>query len=416
MLLTTVLAAYAISSARRAATVQTLVDRQTSELRQTNIRHEALINASPFAIVCLDAEQRVILWNATAEALFGYRAEDVIGLPYPLLVPEDRTEFEERFQRLAAGEVLRSLPWRRRHHDGTLIDTSSSAAAFYDTDHVLLGVMFAIEDMRERNQVQNQLRQAQKMEAIGQLTGGLAHDFNNLLGIVLGNLELITDRFEKNTEVRELADAALQAGLRGAELTRRLLAFSRRQPLAPKLTQLPPVLESAATLLRRTLGEAVTLDLDVADRLWPVLIDVPQLESTLLNLCVNARDAMPEGGRLTIEASNVVLGEDTIDADLEAVPGEYVLIAVSDSGIGMPPDVVAHAFEPFFTTKGLAGTGLVSAWCMGFSSSPAAIRRSIANRCSARRFACTFRGPCNSAALLQRPKHCTPSLCRPATK
>jgi signal transduction histidine kinase len=210
------------------------------------------------------------------------------------------------------------------------------------------------------------LRQAQKMEAIGQLTGGLAHDFNNLIGIILGNLDLLAERYGLQTEERTLIDPAIQAAERGAELTRQLLAFSRRQPLAPKLTRLLPVLETTAQLLRRTLGEAITLELRVSDPLWPVLIDVSQLESALLNLSVNARDAMPNGGRLTVEASNIVIDERLVELNLEVVPGDYVLIAVSDTGCGMTAEVLAHVFEPFFTTKGNGGTGLGLSMVHGF--------------------------------------------------
>jgi PAS domain S-box-containing protein len=366
LLLTAMLTAYVVGGIRRVSVVRILVDQRTAELTQTNTKLEALIDASPYAIICLDPEERVILWNATAEQLFGYAAGEVIGRPYPLVLPEEREEFAQRFRRLAAGEVLRNLASRRRHRDGSAIDTSSSAAAFYDADGTLLGIIFAIEDTRERNLVQNQLRQAQKMEAIGQLTGGLAHDFNNLIGIVLGNLDLLAERFEAGTEEREFTDPAIQAAERGAELTRQLLAFSRRQPLAPKLTYLPPVLEATAQLLRRTLGEAITLELKVSDTLWPVLIDVSQLESALLNLSVNARDAMRDGGRLTVEATNVVIDEDAGDVVQDAVAGEYVRIAVSDTGCGMSAEVLTHVFEPFFTTKGDGGTGLGLSMVHGF--------------------------------------------------
>ncbi len=365
-LLTAVLAAYVVGGIRRETVIRTLVDRRTAELRQTNTKLEALIDASPYAIVCLDAGQRVILWNTAAGQMFGYSEEEVMGRPYPLVIPEERDEFESRFRRLASGEVLRSLPSHRRRQDGTVIDTSSSAAAFYDSAGDLLGIMFAIEDTRERTQVQNQLRQAQKMEAIGQLTGGLAHDFNNLIGIALGNLDLLAERFDAASEERELTEAAIQAALRGAELTRQLLAFSRRQPLAPKYTHLPPVLEATAQLLRRSLGESVTIELNVSDAIWPVLIDISQLESALLNLAVNARDAMHNGGRLTIEANNVVVDERAFELNLEATPGDYALIAVSDTGSGMSAEVLAHVFEPFFTTKGSGGTGLGLSMVHGF--------------------------------------------------
>jgi PAS domain S-box-containing protein len=366
-LLLTALVAYNVASAaRQMGVVESLVDQRTAELTKTNTQLAALIDASPHAIVCIDSNRRVILWNAAAARMFGYEAEEVIGRAYPLVLPEEGEEFDRRLKRLASGEVLRNLASHRPHRDGTVIDTISSAAAFYDAVGNLLGVVFVIEDARERNEVQSQLRQAQKMEAIGQLTGGLAHDFNNLLGIILGNLDLLSERFEARGEESDLTEAATQAAMRGAELVRQLLAFSRRQPLAPKLTALHPVLQGTAKLLRRSLGEDIELELKIADSLWPVLIDVAQLESALLNLSVNARDAMPEGGRLTIELSNMIIDERASELNLEAAAGDHVLIAVSDTGSGMSPEVLAHAFEPFYTTKGTKGTGLGLSMVHGF--------------------------------------------------
>jgi PAS domain S-box-containing protein len=366
LLLTAVLAYKVASAARQMVVVESLVEQRTVELRRTNTQLAALIDASPHAIACIDSERRVLLWNAAAVRLFGYEAAEVLGHSYPLALPEESEEFDRRLKRLASGEVLRSLASHRRHRDGTVIDTSSSAAAFYDAAGHMMGIVFVIEDARERNEVQSQLRQAQKMEAIGQLTGGLAHDFNNLLGIILGNLDLLSERFQGGGEESDLTEAATQAAMRGAELVRQLLASSRRQPLAPKLTALTPVLQATAKLLRRSLGEDITLELKIADSLWPVLIDVAQLESTLLNLAVNARDAMPKGGRLTIELSNVVIDEHASELNVEAAPGGYVLIAVSDTGCGMSPEVRSHAFDPFYTTKGSQGTGLGLSMVHGF--------------------------------------------------
>jgi PAS domain S-box-containing protein len=366
LLLTGVLAFTVANRIRQVSLIQTRVDRRTAELRKTNTQLAALIDASPYAIVCIDAESRVILWNAAAETLFGYSAAQVMGCPYPLVLAEEAAEFSNRLKRLSSGEVLRNLASHRRHQDGTTIDTSSSASAFYDAEGNLLGIMFAIEDLRERNAVQNQLRQAQKMEAIGQLTGGLAHDFNNLLGVILGNLDLLAERFDARSEEKDLTEAAIQAALRGADLIRQLLAYARRQPLAPKLTQLAPLLEATARLLRRSLGENISLELQVLESIWAVRIDVSQLESSLLNLAVNARDAMPNGGRLIIEATNVCIDIHALALNLEATPGDYVLLAVSDTGCGMSPEVLARVFEPFYTTKGNRGTGLGLSMVHGF--------------------------------------------------
>jgi len=366
MLLTAALAFSVTGRIRQVSLIQTRVKERTEELRKTNTQLAALIDASPYAIVCIDAESRVILWNTSAEKLFGYSAAQVMGFPYPLVLPEEQEEFNDRLRRLSSGEVLRNLASHRRHRDGTAIDTSSSASAFSDAAGNLLGIVFAIEDTRERNAVQDQLRQAQKMEAIGQLTGGLAHDFNNLLGVILGNLDLLAEKFQTRSEEKELTEAAIQSALRGAELIRQLLAYARRQPLAPKLTQLAPVLEAAAKLLRRSLGENISLQLQILPGIWPVRIDVSQLDSSLLNLAVNARDAMPNGGRLIIEASNVCIDKHAFERNQEATPGDYVLLAVSDTGSGMSPEVLARVFEPFYTTKGNRGSGLGLSMVYGF--------------------------------------------------
>ncbi len=230
-----------------------------------------------------------------------------------------------------------------------------------------------ISDISERKAAEErqahlaaQLQQAQKMETIGQLTGGIAHDFNNLLSIVLGNLEFLEETCPSDSEQATFISNAIKAALRGAELIRRLLAFARRQSLAPKLTELAPVLEGSGQLFRRTLGENITLEVKADDNLFPVMIDVAQLESALLNLAVNARDAMPNGGSLVIEAHNIVIDDKAAEINPEAATGEYVAISVSDTGDGMPPEVAAKAFDPFFTTKGAKGNGLGLSMVHGF--------------------------------------------------
>jgi CheY-like chemotaxis protein len=212
------------------------------------------------------------------------------------------------------------------------------------------------------------LRQAQRLEAIGQLTGGIAHDFNNLLTIILGNAELLADSLSAEQELRLLAEMTQTAAERGAELTSRLLAFARRQALDPRATDVAALLRGMDGLLHRTLGEQVELEVIHGGGLWQAMVDAPQLESAILNLCINARDAMPGGGRLTIETRNVHLDNDYADAHAEVIPGQYLQIAVSDTGLGMAPDVLARAFEPFFTTKPVGqGSGLGLSMVFGFA-------------------------------------------------
>jgi len=215
---------------------------------------------------------------------------------------------------------------------------------------------------------EEQLRQSQKMEAVGQLTGGLAHDFNNLLTGITGSLELLTARLGQGRfgELERYAGAAQGAAKRAAALTHRLLAFSRRQTLDPRPTDVNRLVAGMEELVRRTMGPSVAVEVVGAAGLWPTLVDPPQLESALLNLCINARDAMPSGGRLTIETANRWLDHRLARwRDLE--PGQYISLCVSDTGTGMTPEVVAKAFDPFFTTKPLGqGTGLGLSMIYGF--------------------------------------------------
>jgi CheY-like chemotaxis protein len=205
------------------------------------------------------------------------------------------------------------------------------------------------------------------MEAIGQLTGGMAHDFNNLLGIIIGNLDLLQPLLGAQPETGDLVDEALAAALRGADLTQRLLAFARRQPLQPIRIALNPHVTEITKLLTRTLGERMRISLDLADDAWPVLVDPARFEACIINLATNARDAMPHGGTLSIGTGNRQLDADYAASHPEVIAGDYAMVEVSDTGTGMAPDVLARIFEPFFTTKGPGkGTGLGLSMVFGF--------------------------------------------------
>ena len=218
-----------------------------------------------------------------------------------------------------------------------------------------------IDELNER------LRRAQRLEAVGQLTGGVAHDFNNLLTVVLGNAELLVELNQANPQQRKLAEMISAAAQRGAELTQRLLAFARKQALVPKVVALNPLVAGMDPLLRRTLGEHIEIELIRAAGLWPTLVDPGQLENALLNLCLNARDAMPGGGRLTLETANARLDADYAAAHIDVEPGPYVMLAVSDTGSGIAPEHLKRVFEPFFTTKATGkGTGLGLSMVYGF--------------------------------------------------
>lgn len=223
-------------------------------------------------------------------------------------------------------------------------------------------------EMASRERAESQLRQAQKMEALGQLTGGVAHDFNNMLSIIVGNLDMLSRKLGAGErQLQDLTGRALEGANRAAALTHRLLAFSRLQPLAPKSADINKCVTDISEILRRSLGETIQIETVLGGGVWRALIDVPQLESAIVNLAVNARDAMPGGGKLTLETVNAALDQAYADDHHEVMPGQYVMIAVTDTGTGMPAEVAQKAFDPFFTTKDVGqGTGLGLSQVHGF--------------------------------------------------
>jgi signal transduction histidine kinase len=257
--------------------------------------------------------------------------------------------------------------WRVRK-DGSIFWANVVLAAIRDPSGTLVGFAKITRDLTEKRNIEEQLRQAQKMEAIGQLTGGIAHDFNNLLMVISGNLEMLQLRLGEGTDatLQQPAGAALRAAMRAAVLTQRLLAFARRQPLTPTALSVNALITGMAEMVRRTLGESVRIETVLSGGLWTTFVDANQLESSILNLAINARDAMPDGGKLTIEASNVFLDE--VYAKSAEVPsGQYVGVFISDTGTGMTADLISRAFDPFFTTKEVGqGTGLGLSQVYGF--------------------------------------------------
>jgi nitrogen-specific signal transduction histidine kinase/ActR/RegA family two-component response regulator len=234
-----------------------------------------------------------------------------------------------------------------------------------DDEPMFIGAM---RDITERKETEAQLRQAQKMEAVGQLTGGVAHDFNNLLTVTLGNLDMLQDHVASNPAAQELVDTAIKASERGADLTQRLLAYSRKQALDPEVTEINRLISNSIELLRRTLGEDIEIEAMLDDALWKAMVDPKQLENAILNLALNARDAMPDGGKLTIETANIYLDREYADTHDEVRRGRYVLIEVSDTGTGMPAEAMGRAFDPFFTTKEVGqGSGLGLSMVYGFA-------------------------------------------------
>ena len=272
---------------------------------------------------------------------------------------------------LAGGRKTQRFENRLRRQDGSYRWLSWTAAAH---EGLVYAVARDVTDEKEAAEtlrhMEEALRQSQKMEAVGQLTGGIAHDFNNLLQGIVGSLDLVQKRLAdgRMSEVNRYVTGAMTSANRAAALTHRLLAFSRRQPLDPKPLKANPLIASMEDLLRRTMGEKVELELVLAGGLWTTLCDLNQLENSILNLSINARDAMPDGGTLTIETTNAQLDRAYAAANSDVDPGQYVCISVTDTGTGMTPDVAARAFDPFFTTKPIGqGTGLGLSMIYGFA-------------------------------------------------
>jgi signal transduction histidine kinase/CheY-like chemotaxis protein len=278
-------------------------------------------------------------------------------------VPED----VPRAQRFVVDPPVRqhTVDFHHRYKDGRLIDVETFSHAIIFQGQPARVVITL--DVTARKAAEAQLVQAQKMEAVGQLTGGLAHDFNNLLGVIIGNLGLLSESGPTDPDFAIFIAEAYGAAQRGADLTRSLLAFARQQPLQPISLDPNELVSATTTLLRRTLGERIEISLDLAAGIWPVVVDASQLEAALINLATNARDAMPKGGRLSIATKNQQLDADYAARHSELRPGDYVLLQVSDSGAGMPPELLSKIFEPFFTTKARGqGTGLGLSMVFGF--------------------------------------------------
>ena len=304
-------------------------------------------------------------WTAT----LGYLEEELVGRRFDrFILPEDVDSSHEAMER-ATREGLPTFENRYRHKDGSIRWLSWTAAR---EGGGIYGIARDITAEKARDAeleaAQDQLRQAQKMEAVGQLTGGIAHDFNNLLQVVIGNLEILRRNLpEDAARLRRSAENAMNGARRAAVLTGRLLAFSRRQPLAPRPVDANELVAGMSDLLGRTLGEAVRIETALAEGLWRAEADPNQLENAILNLAVNARDAMPDGGTLTIETANARLDRAYAARNADAEPGQYVAIAVSDTGTGMDKATMDRVFEPFFTTKEVGkGTGLGLSQVYGF--------------------------------------------------
>jgi PAS domain S-box-containing protein len=339
---------------------ETLEQRVAQRTRE----RDRIWNVSQDLQMVTDFEGRILSANPAWTPILGWSPEELVGKTTTWLEhPEDQARTRAEVGRLAAN--LRSTAFENslRHKDGSYRLLSWMAVPVPED-----GSIYAVaRDVTAQRQIEEQLRQAQKMEAVGNLTGGVAHDFNNLLQVIGGNLQLLEREVATQERCVHRVRTALGAVERGAKLASQLLAFSRRQPLQPRVLHLGRLVRGMDDLLRRALGEDVQVETVVTGGLWNTFADPNQLENVILNLAINARDAMTGAGRLTLEVKNAVLDEAYAQRSPEAIPGPYVMLAVTDTGSGMPPEVLARAFEPFFTTKSEGrGTGLGLSMVYGF--------------------------------------------------
>ncbi len=340
-----------------------ITERKRAEeaLARSEARFRALIEKSTDLIFVLDAEKRFQFWSASATEALGWAPDDVLGrTPFDFIHPDDHGAVAAALEAvLAADGGTRRASMRCRHKHGSWREIESHARNLL-AEPAVRGVVVNSRDVTEQRALERQLQQAQKLECVGQLAGGVAHDFNNLLTVILSGAEaLARDVASASAPDPEVVAEIRGAGERARDLTRQLLAFARRQVIAPVPVDLDELLRSAGRLLRRVLGEDIALVSNLQADLWPIRCDPGQLEQVVLNLGVNARDAMPKGGTLTIETSNQEVGPAEAALYPGIAPGPHVRLAMHDSGIGMAPEVRSRLFEPFFTTKPVGkGTGL----------------------------------------------------------
>src|SRR6516162_6672284 len=341
--------------------------------RQLNVLIETVTD---YAIYMLDANGNVRTWNTGAERIKGYSAEEIIGKNFAVFYTDEDKRAEKHLTALEAAERegrYEAEGWRVRK-DGSQFWVNALVYPIRDEQGDLTGYVKVTRDITEKlrredalERARNAALQSQKMESVGQLTGGVAHDFNNLLTSILGTADLLNQRDDLPEDVKAHLLSIIRSADRGASLTQRLLAFSRRQALEPRQLDVNRLVGGMSDLLRRTLGESVSIETILAGGVWKTSVDPNQLENALLNLAINARDAMASGGKLTIETGNTYLDDDYAAMHAEVTAGQCVLIAVSDTGLGMSEEVIARAFEPFYTTKPEGqGTGLGLSQVYGF--------------------------------------------------
>jgi len=340
------------------------------ELSQARQFLNLVIENIPGMVYAKDAATlRFILMNKGGEQILGYRREEMIGKTDYDFLPKDQADAYARrdLEVLASGELLVIPEEEITNRAGERRFIETKKMAVFDTQGRPEFLLCLSEDISTRRDLEQQLRQSQKLDAIGRLTGGMAHDFNNLLGVITANLDFLIEQVAGDEEARAFAQEALDGALRGNELVKRMLAFGRQQPLQPVVFSLNEVVSGMKGLLRRTIREDIEMSVVPAERLASVLADKSQLENAILNLAINSAHAMPNGGKLILETENIRLDDEYAAQNLDVEAGDYAMLAISDSGTGMAPEVVERAFEPFFTTKPVgAGSGLGLSQVYGF--------------------------------------------------
>jgi PAS domain S-box-containing protein len=348
----------------------TLTKKAQQSLLESERMARAIIDTALDAFIQINPAGAITEWSPPAETMFGWSREEAVGrhLGKLLFAPDTMEARREGYRRFVESASKGGTGYRVEieaiRKDGSPIQIEVSLTLLrLDSGYVTNAFM---RDLTEKKISEEQLRQAQKMDSIGQLTGGIAHDFNNMLTVITGTIDILSDAVADKPQIATIARLIGEAANRGAQMTKHLLAFARKQPLMPVVTDVNILLADLGELLRPTLGEAIEISSMLHNGVWPIMIDRNQLNSALINLAVNARGAMPDGGKLTLETCNVVLIDDFVKND-QLEPGNYVMIAVSDSGFGIPEAIRDKIFEPFFTTKEVGkGTGLGLAIVYGF--------------------------------------------------